>query len=55
MKYHIDPESNGCLEKAKTTKIGKKCLKPRFFLLFKHLWNFLCETDWLGVGKDIKE
>ena len=20
-----------------------------------HCWNRLCKTDWLGVGKDIKE
>ena len=33
---------------------GKRCLKFSFFLWFTHWWNHLCETDWLGVGKDIK-
>ena len=35
-------------------KVGKGCLKFSFFLWFTHLWNCLCQTDWLGVGKDIK-
>jgi hypothetical protein len=63
-KYLIDPESKGCLEKAKTTKgwkklklpkVGKGCLKLSFFLWFTHLCNLLWETDWLGVSNDIKE
>ena len=48
----IDPESSGCLEKAKTTNVGKGCLKLSFILWFTHWWNRLCETDWVGVGKD---
>ena len=55
LKYLIDPESKGCLEKLKLPKFGKGCLKLSFFLWFTHLWNRLCETDWLGVVKDIKE
>ena len=53
--YFIDLESNGCLEKSKTTKVGKGCLKHSFILWFTHCCNRLCETDWLEVGKDIKE
>ena len=26
-----------------------------FFLWFTHWWHRLCETDWLGVCKDIKD
>ena len=54
MKYLIDPESNGCLKKLKLLKVGKGCLNLSFFLWFTHWWNRFCETDWLGVGKDIK-
>ena len=38
-------------KKLTLSKSGKRCLKLRFFLWFTHL----CETDWLGVSKDIKE
>ena len=55
LKYLINPESKGCLEKLKLPKFGKGCLKLSFFLCFTHWWNRLCETDWLGVGKDIKQ
>ena len=42
-------------KKLKLPKVGKGCLKLNFFLWFTHWWNRLCETDWLGVSKDIKE
>ena len=42
-------------KKLKLPKFGKGCLKFSFFLWFTHWWNRLCETGWLGVGKDIKE
>ena len=36
-------------------KIGKGCLNLGFFLWFTHLQNYLCETDWNEVGKDVKD
>ena len=36
LKYLIKLRSKGCLEKAKTTKVGKGCLKVSFFLRFRH-------------------
>ena len=43
------------LKKAKTIKNGNECLNISFFVWFTHWWNLLCETDWLGIGNDIKE
>ena len=42
-------------EKLKLPKVDKTCLKFSIFLWSTHWWNCLCETDWLGVGKEIKE
>ena len=49
------PYQRDAWKKLKLPKVGKGCLKLSFFLWFTHWWNCLCETDWLGVGKDIKE
>ena len=43
------------VKELKLPKVGKGCFKPSFFLWFTHWWNCLSETDWLGVGKNIKE
>ena len=42
-------------KKLKLTKVGKRYLKLSFSLWFTHLRNHFCETDCVGVGKDIKE
>ena len=51
----VSSSQNDAWKKLKLPKVGKGCLKLSFFLWFTHWWNRLCETDWLGVGKDIKE
>jgi hypothetical protein len=38
-----------------TFTIDRRCLKLSLLLWFTHWWNCLCETDWLGVAKDIEE
>ena len=42
-------------KKLKLPKVGRGCPKLRFFLWLTHWWSHFCETDWLGVGKDVKE
>ena len=42
-------------KKLKLPKVGKGCLKLSFILWLTHSWNCLCDTDWLGVGKDMKQ
>ena len=49
------PNQGDAWKKLKLPKAGKGCLKLRFFLWFTHWCNRLCETNWLGVSKDIKE
>ena len=49
------PSQRDAWKKLKLPKVGKGHLKLSFFLWFTLWWNHLRETDWLGVGKDIKE
>ena len=51
----LNPCQKDARKKLKLPKVGKGHLKPSFFLWFIYWWIHLCETDWLGVGKDIKK
>jgi hypothetical protein len=49
------PSQNVAWKKLKLPHIAKGYLKLSFYSCFTHWCNCLCETEWLGVGKDIKE